>query len=156
MNGRSLGPTRIGPQGFDVSVPNVARTAQHNVLSSGSSVSMPSLTPARAGASAGSSAGRFQQDGTPAQEGARMRAGPGATPPPRSWIVMLDGQRLRQLRRQHGLSQEKLADLADVSLTTVARLERRPNSPCRGRTLARLAAALGEEPAAILATTLTT
>lgn len=61
--------------------------------------------------------------------------------------------RLHQLRRQHGLSQEKLADLAGVSLTTVARLERQPYSPCRGRTLARVAAALGEEPAAVLART---
>jgi transcriptional regulator with XRE-family HTH domain len=85
-----------------------------------------------------------------------MPADPGATPPARSWIVMLDGQRLRQLRRQHGLSQEKLAHLAGISLTTVTRLERQRKSPCRGRTLARLAAALGEEPATILARTVIT
>ena len=65
------------------------------------------------------------------------------------WTTVLDGQRLRQLRRQHGLSQEKLADRAGISLTTVARLERLSRAPCRGRTVARLAAALGEHPAAI-------
>jgi DNA-binding XRE family transcriptional regulator len=62
---------------------------------------------------------------------------------------MLDGERLRQLRRQHGLSQEKLADLAGVSLTTMARLERQDRSPCRNWTMGRLAAALNETPAAI-------
>jgi transcriptional regulator with XRE-family HTH domain len=61
----------------------------------------------------------------------------------------LDGHRLRQLRRQHGLSQEKLADRAGISLTTMARLERQHRSPCRTRTLARLAAALGEHPASL-------
>jgi transcriptional regulator with XRE-family HTH domain len=66
-----------------------------------------------------------------------MRAGQ-----PQTFI--LDGQRLRQLRRQRGLSQEELADRAGVSVTTVGRLERRPNAPCLGR----LARALGEHPAA--------
>ncbi|MFI5066777.1 MAG: helix-turn-helix domain-containing protein [Streptosporangiales bacterium] len=80
-----------------------------------------------------------------------MPASPAAHSPARPLIVMLDGQRLRQLRRQHGLSQERLADLAGISLTTAARLERQENSPCRGRTLARLAAALREEPSALLA-----
>ena len=63
--------------------------------------------------------------------------------------IALDGMRLRELRRQHGLSQETLADRAGLSITTVARLESQPTSPCRGRTLGRLAAALGEEPEAI-------
>ena len=65
------------------------------------------------------------------------------------WITALDGLKLRQLRHQHGLSQEKLADLADISLTTMARLERHHRSPCRTYTLARLAAALGEPAASI-------
>ena len=69
--------------------------------------------------------------------------------PGRSWTTILDGQQLRKLRRQRELSQEKLADLAGVSLGTVARLERQEHSRCRGRTLARLAAALGERPASI-------
>jgi DNA-binding XRE family transcriptional regulator len=67
--------------------------------------------------------------------------------PARPLVFVLDGQRLRQLRRQHGLSQQDLADQAGISLTTVARLERQPRTPCRGRTLARLAAVLGEHPA---------
>ena len=62
------------------------------------------------------------------------------------WTTMLNGTRLRQLRLQHGLSQEALADRAGISLTTVARLERRPYGPARCRTLA---AALSEPPAAI-------
>jgi DNA-binding XRE family transcriptional regulator len=77
-------------------------------------------------------------------------ATPAAQRPARSWTMVLDGHQLRKLRRQRELSQEKLADLAGVSFTTVARLERQHHSPCRGRTLARLAAALGERPAAIL------
>ena len=63
----------------------------------------------------------------------------------RRYLSVLDGRRLRHLRRQSGLSQEKLADLAGVSLTTVARLERQSPAPCRSWTLARLAIALGEE-----------
>jgi predicted transcriptional regulator len=34
----------------------------------------------------------------------------------RRYLSVLDGRRLRHLRRQNGLSQEKLADLAGVSL----------------------------------------
>jgi hypothetical protein len=63
--------------------------------------------------------------------------------------IVIDGQRLRQWRRQHGLSQEKLAHQAGISVTTVARLERQARASCRGRTLGRLAAALGEEPTTI-------
>ena len=65
------------------------------------------------------------------------------------WTTALDGLKLRQLRQKHGLSQEKLADLADVSLTTLARLERHHRSPCRTYTLARIAAALGEPATSI-------
>lgn len=72
-----------------------------------------------------------------------------AVRPVRSWTTVLDGARLRQLRREHGLSQEELASRARISLTTVARLERQSQAPCRGRTLARLAAALDEPPGAI-------
>jgi DNA-binding XRE family transcriptional regulator len=77
--------------------------------------------------------------------------GAGSAQPARPWTTVVDGERLRQLRRQHGLSQEKLADRAGVSLTTVARLEGESRAPCRCRTLARLAAALGEQPATISA-----
>jgi hypothetical protein len=41
------------------------------------------------------------------------------------WIVTANGRRLRQLRRQHGLSQEMLAAVAGISLTTVGRLNAR-------------------------------
>ena len=67
------------------------------------------------------------------------------------WTVFVDGQRLRELRRQQALSQAELAKLAGVSAHTVSKLERQPASCCRSRTLARLAAALGESPGAIAA-----
>jgi DNA-binding XRE family transcriptional regulator len=62
------------------------------------------------------------------------------------WTTVIDGQLLREMRRQRGLSQERLADLAGVSLTTVARLERRPMQPCRTWTLYRLAHVLQQHP----------
>jgi DNA-binding XRE family transcriptional regulator len=65
----------------------------------------------------------------------------------RRWIVTVDGRRLRRLRRQHRLSQEMLAEVSGISLTTVGRLERQDRPSCRGRTLARLAAALDQVPA---------
>jgi len=55
--------------------------------------------------------------------------------PPHTFI--LDGHRLRHLRRQRGLSQEDLADQAVISFTTVARPERQLHAPCRGWTLGR-------------------
>jgi DNA-binding Xre family transcriptional regulator len=70
--------------------------------------------------------------------------------PARPQTTILDGPRLRQLRRERGLSQEKLAHQAGISVTTVARLERQARASCRGRTLGRLAAALGEEPTTIV------
>jgi DNA-binding XRE family transcriptional regulator len=67
--------------------------------------------------------------------------------PPHNFI--LDGHRLRRIRRQRGLSQVDLADQAGISPTTVVRLERQRRAPCRGWTLGRLARALGEHPAAM-------
>ena len=78
-----------------------------------------------------------------------MTANAAPTRAGRSWTTVLDGTRLRRLRREHGLSQEQLANRAAISLTTVARLERQSRASCRGRTLARLAAALDEQPGAI-------
>ena len=69
------------------------------------------------------------------------------------WTAIVDGQRLRELRGQQALSQAELAKLAGVSEHTVSKLERQPASCCRSRTLARLAAALGESPVAIAAST---
>jgi transcriptional regulator with XRE-family HTH domain len=65
------------------------------------------------------------------------------------WTAFVDGQRLRELRRKQALSQAELAKLAGVSVHTVSKLERQPDSCCRSRTLARLAAALGESPTAL-------
>lgn len=65
------------------------------------------------------------------------------------WTTVLDGHELRRLRTARGLSQERLASLAGISLTSVVRLERRPDAACRSRTLGRLARALGEDPAAL-------
>ena len=69
------------------------------------------------------------------------------------WTTVLDGGRLRHLRTQRGLSQERLATHAGISLTALRRLERQPAAPCRTRTLGRLAAALDEEPARLTPTT---
>jgi transcriptional regulator with XRE-family HTH domain len=71
---------------------------------------------------------------------------------PGRWFTVLDGARLRELRRQHGLSAAELAGQAGVGHSTVTRLERHPERPCRTRTLTRLAAALGLAPAALAAT----
>jgi DNA-binding XRE family transcriptional regulator len=71
-----------------------------------------------------------------------------ARPTPQ-WMSVLDGQRLRQARRRHGLSQAQLAYLAGLSPATIARLEREPRPRCRARTQARLAAALGQQPASL-------
>jgi DNA-binding XRE family transcriptional regulator len=69
--------------------------------------------------------------------------------PPQPWTTVLDGPRLRAARQRQGLSQEQLAYAAGVSPATVVRLEGQRRPRCRGRTLGRLAAALGEHPAAI-------
>jgi transcriptional regulator with XRE-family HTH domain len=66
---------------------------------------------------------------------------------PRPWTATLDGARLRQLRRQHHLTQHQLAAKAGISTATVARLEQAPRITCRSRTLGRLARALDEDPA---------
>jgi transcriptional regulator with XRE-family HTH domain len=66
------------------------------------------------------------------------------------WFVAVDGHRLRQLRREQQLSQEALASRAGISASTVGQLERQARPVCRGRTLARLAAALGTQPTALM------
>jgi transcriptional regulator with XRE-family HTH domain len=66
------------------------------------------------------------------------------------WFAVVDGARVRQLRRQHGLSPAQLADKAGIGLSTVSRLERQPRCSCRTRTLVRLAAALNQPPTALM------
>jgi transcriptional regulator with XRE-family HTH domain len=74
----------------------------------------------------------------------------GTDNPAQRWFVAVDGLRVRQLRRQHRLSQEALASRAGISVGTVGQLERQARPVCRGRTLARLAAALGTRPTALM------
>jgi DNA-binding XRE family transcriptional regulator len=62
------------------------------------------------------------------------------------WTAVVDGQVLRAVRRERALSQVELAKLAGVSACTVAKRERRRTTCCRTRTLAQLAAALGQDP----------
>ena len=78
----------------------------------------------------------------------------GQDPAAQRWITLLDGPQLRQLRRHHELTQAELAAKAGVSSATVARLEAGTCLACRCRTLARLAAALGADPAALTPWTL--
>jgi|HubBroStandDraft_3_1064219.scaffolds.fasta_scaffold1554099_1 transcriptional regulator with XRE-family HTH domain len=68
---------------------------------------------------------------------------------PQRWLTTLDGDQLRQSRRQSGLSQADLAGQAGISLTAISRLERQHRASCRPRTLTRLAAALGKDPASL-------
>ena len=67
------------------------------------------------------------------------------------WTAVVDGERLRELRRQRALSQAELARLAGASVHMVSKLERHQAASCRSRTLARLAADLGEDPSAMVA-----
>jgi serine/threonine-protein kinase RsbW len=67
------------------------------------------------------------------------------------WTAIVNGDTLRRLRHKSGLTQEQLATKAGLSPATVGRLERTPRSTCRSRTLARLAAAVGELPPALTA-----
>lgn len=73
---------------------------------------------------------------------------PAARPLP-PYTAIIDGHRLRQLRRQHGLSQETLAHKARIGLTTLVRLESQGRPRCRTYTLAQLAAVLNEDPETI-------
>ena len=82
---------------------------------------------------------------------APLPTSPGGTE--QCWTAVLNGDTLRRLRHKSGLTQERLAAKAGLSPTTVARLERTPRSTCRSRTLARLAAAVGELPATLTADT---
>lgn len=65
------------------------------------------------------------------------------------WTTIVDGNRLRDMRRHHGMTQEQLADQAQVSLSALARLERQDRGRCRTWTLSRLAITLGEHHTAI-------
>ena len=63
--------------------------------------------------------------------------------------LAVDMERLRQLRREAALSQQELADMAGTTQETISRLERGHHA-ARGRTLRRLAEALGVQPKELL------
>jgi transcriptional regulator with XRE-family HTH domain len=56
---------------------------------------------------------------------------------------------IRRLRQERGLSQERLAQLADLHMTDIGRIERATRDP-GVRTLTRLARGLDVEPAELL------
>ncbi len=62
----------------------------------------------------------------------------------------VDGDKLRTLREDRFLSHRELAKLADVSPTTVLNLETNPETTAQRRTVRKLAAALGVEPAELV------
>jgi transcriptional regulator with XRE-family HTH domain len=59
------------------------------------------------------------------------------------------GQRLRELRAEHGLSQDDLAHRTDVHSTAIGRLERGSREP-RLTTILRIARGLDVPPGALL------
>jgi transcriptional regulator with XRE-family HTH domain len=69
---------------------------------------------------------------------------------PRPWFAVIEGDTLRKLRQRIGLSQQRLADRAEVSVRTVARLESQESGRCQPHTGARLARALDLDPVALI------
>jgi transcriptional regulator with XRE-family HTH domain len=59
--------------------------------------------------------------------------------------VVYVGDNVRELRTLSALTQEELADRADITATALSRIERNEAEP-RPSTLRKLAAALGVEP----------
>jgi DNA-binding XRE family transcriptional regulator len=96
-------------------------------------------------AQAARQASQISRDPTPAPNPVGGLAA-GTLPP---YTAIIDGHRLRQLRHQHGLSQEALAHQARIGLTTLARLESQARPHCRTHALAQLAAVLNEDPETI-------
>jgi transcriptional regulator with XRE-family HTH domain len=64
-------------------------------------------------------------------------------------VVVKIGDRLRDLRVRRALTQEELAEKADVGTNTVARLERNESEPHMS-TLRKLALALGVDPTELI------
>jgi len=66
-------------------------------------------------------------------------------------VVYLDGERLRRLRLERGLSQRELADKAGMSQSTIVLLERRGRSDrFHPSTVRKLSGALGISAAELL------
>ena len=64
-------------------------------------------------------------------------------------VVVKIGDRLRHLRMRRALTQEELADKANVGTNTVARLERNETEPHMS-TLRKLASALNVDPTELI------
>jgi DNA-binding XRE family transcriptional regulator len=69
---------------------------------------------------------------------------------PRPWLAVVDGDMLRKLRCNLGLTQKALADRAEVGRQTVNKLENVPSARCLPRVAARLAMALNEDQTIIV------
>lgn len=74
-----------------------------------------------------------------------------STRPDRYRMTVLDGTRLREARIERGLSRDKLASEAGVSIGTVARLESERTASCDRATLHRIAATLADDPGPVIA-----
>ena len=66
------------------------------------------------------------------------------------WFAVIEGARLRKLRREAGLSQKRLASQAKVSIRTIWRLEGMEEGRCYPSTGVRLARGLGLDPIALI------
>lgn len=60
------------------------------------------------------------------------------------------GDNLRQLRRQQGITQEQLAEMSDVSLNFVSKIERKEKQNISVKTLLSLSSALNVDASALL------
>ena len=69
---------------------------------------------------------------------------------PKPWMAVVDGDMLRKLRCNLGLSQKALADRAKVNRQTVNKLEDDPSARCLPRVASRLATALNEDHTVIV------
>lgn len=112
----------------------------------------PPASPAHTEPAAAAAAGRPR----PADHGRPAPARAGRTPGSRpaavkGWYVTLDGQRLRDLRTERGLSQKSVCEQAGIHPKTISRLEAERWPTCRGRTAALIARTLGTSPESLLA-----
>ncbi len=69
---------------------------------------------------------------------------------PKPWLAVVDGELVRKLRRNLGLSQSALADRAEVGRRTVNKLENLPSARCLPHLASRLATALNEDHTVIV------
>ncbi len=69
---------------------------------------------------------------------------------PKPWLAVVDGDMMRKLRENLGLSQKELSQRAKVGIKIVKRLESLPSGRCMPRTAALLATALDEDHTVIV------